>query len=205
MVLSALASLLAPPRCTACGAATDRRQIVCSRCDSALEYARPGNGMLATPRGALEVRWACEYGGVARDLVRALKFGARTSAARPIAACMRPLIDGPGAVVPVPPAPRRHRQRGFDPAEAIARALAFEAGLALSSCLTRADGGRQVGRSRAERLADPPRVRLVAPPPDAAVLIDDVFTTGATLAAAADALGTATTACVFARATGSGA
>ncbi len=93
-----------------------------------------------------------------------------------------------GVIVPVPPAPVRRRWRGFDAAETIATALSVEAGLPLRACLRRSQGRRQVGRPRRERLAAPPRVRLAGPPPGAAVLVDDVVTTGATLGACARAL-----------------
>jgi predicted amidophosphoribosyltransferase len=198
---AALVSLLAPPRCTACGSATESRRVLCARCWAALDAGRAGSSALAIGGGRLEVGWACEYSGVARDLVRALKFGKRTSAATAIAAAMAPLLPAATALVPVPAAPRRRRARGFDPAEVIANALARNCRCEVRHCLARGDGPRQVGRSRAERLADPPRVALISSPPSSAVLIDDVFTTGATLAASAQALGlVGVTACVFARA-----
>ena len=78
--------------------------------------------------------------------------------------------------------------RGFDPAEVIAAELSRDRGLPLCRCLTRRHGRRQVGRSRSERLAAAPDVRLTAPAPAAAILVDDVITTGATLAACAGAL-----------------
>jgi predicted amidophosphoribosyltransferase len=120
-----------------------------------------------------------------------LKFGPRPALARRAAAAIAArapaeLLDG--AIVPVPPVPWRRRWRGFDPAEAIASALAKETGLALSRCLRRSQGRRQVGRARSERLADPPRVRLRGAPPPRAILVDDVLTTGATLRACGRAL-----------------
>jgi predicted amidophosphoribosyltransferase len=114
---------------------------------------------------------------------------------------MAPLVAGPVALIPVPPAPWRRRARGFDPAEEIAMALGKATGLEVVRCLRRRSGRRQVGRTRGDRLADPPRVRLASSPPAAAVLVDDVFTTGATLAACARTLGaSALGAVVFARA-----
>jgi predicted amidophosphoribosyltransferase len=131
---------------------------------------------------------------VARHLVAALKFGSRLGLAEDAAAFIAGRAPAgllAGAIVPVPPAPRRRRTRGFDAAEAIAVAFAKRTGLPLVPCLTRTQSPRQVGRRRAERLADPPRVAAVSRVPDEAVLVDDVMTTGATLGACAEALRTA--------------
>jgi predicted amidophosphoribosyltransferase len=141
--------------------------------------------------GLDEVWSAAPYEGVARRLVGALKFGARLALAEEAAELMAGRVPPDlleGTIVPVPSAPLRRRRRGFDPAEALAAALAKRTGLPLVPCLARSQSPRQVGRRRAERLADPPRVRAVSPAPTNALVVDDVATTGATLAACAEAL-----------------
>jgi len=187
-VLSEFVALVAPPRCALCANECRVRQQVCDACEAALHRlpARPA----AIPGLAL-VWSAVPYEGRGRALVGALKFGARLPLAKLAAATIAArapseLLDG--TLVPVPAAPWRRRWRGFDPAEAIARALAAEAGLGLRQCLRRSQGMRQVGRPRAQRLADPPRVRATGPVPSRAILVDDVVTTGATLQACSRAL-----------------
>jgi predicted amidophosphoribosyltransferase len=141
--------------------------------------------------GLDEIWSAAPYEGAARHLVAALKFGSRIVLAEEAAALIverAPADFLDGGIVPVPPAPLRRRRRGFDAAEAIAVALTRATGLPLARCLARTQGRRQVGRRRAERLADPPSVRAVSPVPMQALLVDDVTTTGATLAACAQAL-----------------
>jgi predicted amidophosphoribosyltransferase len=155
----------------------------CPRC--ALPRHRAG---CPAATSAFDRAWApLAYEGPARDLVRALKF----DAALPVAGLMSahlaanlPFDLRHGVeVVAVPPHRGRLRRRGFDPAALLAAGLAARAGLPLSRCLRRADRGRrQVGAGRStRRSAGRFAAVATAPPPRAALLVDDVHTTGATL------------------------
>jgi ComF family protein len=141
--------------------------------------------------------WApVAYDGPARALVRGLKFrgaaGLAATMAAQIAACAPAgLLDSAAALVPVPIGAPRARVRGFNQAERIAAALARRTGMRVADCLRRSGGGRQVGRGRSERLLaleGAVETRPGAAVPEAVVLVDDVATTGATLAACAAAL-----------------
>lgn len=161
------------------------------------------------------------YSGPARALVSALKFrgavGVADAMAAQIAANAPPWLLAGVTLVPVPLHPRRLRSRGYNQAAAIAAALADRTGRPVADCLLRRGPPvTQVGRHRAERRAGPAGSieiragrspdRGLAPPPGRVLLVDDVVTTGATLAACQNALREAGTsefgAVVFARTLG---
>jgi ComF family protein len=144
----------------------------------------------------VERAWApVAFEGPARALVHALKFRsalgvADVMAAQVVAGAPAGLLAAPATLVPVPTHPLRRRMRGFDQADRLAVALSARTGLPVSRCLVRAGAPtRQAGASRSARRA-PGRidVRVRGGPPRSAVLVDDVHTTGATLAACGAAL-----------------
>lgn len=179
-------ALVVPPFCWDCGADARVGEPLCPSCRSALRWLGPEP---VTVNG-VEVWAPVAYDGPGRALVRGLKYRGAAGLAEPMAAAIcagAPALDG--ALVPVPLHPRRRRQRGFNQAERLAAAIARRSRLEVADCLERRGpaSARQVGRGRAERLAGPEVVAAAAVPPRT-VIVDDVCTTGATLAACAAAL-----------------
>jgi predicted amidophosphoribosyltransferase len=138
--------------------------------------------------------WAAvAYEGPARDLVRALKFEgalgvAEAMAGLVVASAPADMLSVP--LVPVPLHPARLRRRAFNQAGVLAEAIAVRAQQPVLDCLVRrGSDDRQVGRGRAARLAGPAGAFVATGGvPDRLALVDDVVTTGATLAACARAL-----------------
>ena len=219
--------MLVPPLCWGCGGVARRWEPLCVGCRRLLRRLGPDPVLLCgVPVGA-----PVAYAGPARDLVRALKFRGATAVADAMAAQIaanaparllgaagaeRAGVGAPGAaraasppvLVPVPLHRRRLRRRGYNQAAVIAAALAQRAGLEVADCLARTgSAATQVGRDRSERRAGPAgSVELRGPVPDRVILVDDVATTGATLAACAAVARAAgareVTALVFARTSG---
>ncbi len=158
-------------------------------CDDCLRIARPWQ------RG----RAAMLYRGKARSLVLALKHGDRTDLARPAANWMlqagRNVIRQDMLVVPVPLHWTRLFRRRYNQAALLAQRIARMGGLCCCPDLLQRLRRTPAldGAGREERFAtvsgtmrvNPRRQARVAGKP--VLLVDDVMTSGATLAAASDA------------------
>jgi len=178
---------LPAPRCPHCGGVLDGVLEACGECLAAGDL-RPWTLAVS----------AFPFQGAARELVHRFKYQdqpwlARFLGAR-LAANWRRHGGGilPDAVVPVPLHPWREFRRGYNQAELLARELARALDRPLAPCLRRRRWTRQQARlsggDRRKNLRDAFRVTRLPGPRPALLLVDDVFTTGATLEAAAHAL-----------------
>ena len=213
-VRSAVERLLLPAECLLCHALlTDSDSIVCPVCRHRWRAVRPpwcercgqpepsfGPCRLcaAWPTALKAARSAVWLDDGARPAVHALKYGGLPRIADDLAAAMngtRPSVDGPAVFIPIPLATGRLRERGYNQSEALARALArrWRIPVTVDLLVRTRETPTQTALTPGTRLAnvagafdvrhaagDMPHVTIV--------LVDDVFTTGATLAEAARAL-----------------
>jgi ComF family protein len=139
---------------------------------------------------------AVRYAGAAESIVQALKYRGWTHLADLCAGAMADalgeLASGLDVLVPVPLHPARLRERGFNQSSLIAVSLSARLGIPVVEALVRSRATRsQVGLGRAARRHNVESAfdagsELKAG--SAVCLVDDVATSGATLAAAAQAL-----------------
>lgn len=187
---------LAPPHCLLCGQRGDIHRLdLCTPCLDSLPPSGAGLELAPAPLQALFAPW--RYDWPVDRLIRALKFrGDRCPArvlgtllARRRAALPAPL---PQRLVPVPLHASRLRQRGYNQADELARAMSVALGLPRAPGLlerTRATAAQSlasgVQRRQGVRGAFRCTQRLNG---ERLALIDDVLTTGSTAQAAAEAL-----------------
>ena len=200
-----LLDLVLPPACACCGLPGPA---ACAACLDGLDpLPAPWCGGCGAPvpvpvprcpacRGRIEgARQAVAYAGPAPAIVAALKDGRRRALAAVMAERIVAAVEPPPAeavLVPVPLGPRRLRRRGFNQSLLIARELARRWGLPVAEPLARVrEEGAQRGAgatARARQVAGAFALAEGRPVPGRPWLVDDVHTTGATLADCARAL-----------------
>ena len=138
---------------------------------------------------------ASSFEGDLRQRITEWKFGRRTAATGEFAELLARRIRTEGleanldVVTWVPTTARRRHRRGYDQAEILARATARRLRLPSRRILVKLGNTSQTGRSRRERMGDPPRFAARKARRSLNVLVvDDVVTTGSTLRSAESAL-----------------
>jgi len=183
-----LAGWLLPVRCPRCG---QPGPAPCQGCVNAATVA-PG---VPCPAGVDDCRAAFLYDGVGRSFIAPLKYRGNRSLVPWLVRCLGELADEAAAasdrpfdvVTWVPASRPNRRRRGFDQGELLARRLARQLSLPSAQLLRRIDRTSQTGRSREGRVAGP-GLRVSGRPGAHVLIVDDVVTTGASLAAAGRAL-----------------
>lgn len=191
-----LVSIFAPHLCLVCG---DEPILLCGACNEQLQYQPSicsGCGQLSKgfstcrrcrkhqPTEVIYIR--TPYTQAARELVAKAKYersyAAHKAMAVAVLGCL-PEVFVDFTVVAVPTISPHVRSRGYDHVELMAKKIAKQLGLPYARLLERTINIQQVGKTRQERLKQlRGAVRANGKAPKRILLIDDVTTTGATLA-----------------------
>jgi len=197
--------VLLPQACALCHAPS-AAALLCGDCIAALPALGPACPLCALPGDEAVPCAPCRrhgrpwqravaawlYAFPVDRLVQQLKYGRRLALADALGAGLAAAVGcagppWPDAIVPLPLAPARQRERGFNQSQLIARTLARQLGLPLVHGLVRVrDDGPQAALAGLRRVANMRGAFAARAALDGlhVAIVDDVMTTGATLAAA---------------------
>lgn len=198
-----LLSIVAPHPCSWCG---KLGFILCDNCkynisserfDGCVSCGGPSgqSGLCGTCTLPYSRAWCVgERSGELRKLIDDFKFEGARAAHIPLAELMS---EGIGrlpettVIVPIPTIAPHIRQRGYDHALLLARALAVRQGVGVAPILSRRMTSNQRGASKSQReqqARDAFVVRGKVWPDQTYIIVDDIITTGATIKHAARVL-----------------
>lgn len=189
-------SLILPPACPVCDRPVVDRALPCPDCDRELRTLWEAH--LAEKQNE-DLIAAFPLEGAVRGLIHRMKYQGNRAAADLLGDAMAARLEertdrwGDGLLIPVPLHPTRLRQRGFNQAERLAARVAGRVGLEVAngllvrarytSSLTTLDS-----RERRNAVDGAFRIRRRRLDSRPLVLVDDVWTTGATAGACVEAL-----------------
>lgn len=201
---------LYPPTCVLCGGAGAPGRDLCRGCSADLPWIGAACEVCALPLPLGGVCGRCQHRPPPFDeavaalayrppvdwLVKRFKFDGRLACGVVMGELLADAVSAsdarvPEALIPVPLHPARLRERGFDQARELSRVLSRRLSLPVAGdCLSRTRAtSAQAGLDAAGRRGNlRGAFRARKPPPSSVALVDDVLTTGSTVAECARAL-----------------
>ncbi len=182
-----LVNIVFPHHCCHC---KRRYSLFCDSCFEYLDYALPHASSECADMAFDTVTTLLELTGPAQSLIHFMKYHPSQEAAQLCGKYLYlyanlPVVE---AVTAVPMHPKKRQERGFNQAEVIAQTVAAYLGIPYVQLLqkTRHTSSQAAISSRSARLKHlqgsvAPAPHLLTSLPTSVLLIDDVYTTGATL------------------------
>lgn len=201
MFADAFLDILLPNRCTRCNFIIGAEEVICEACFDKINFTHWSwtveNELSERCRLLFPVKnaWGLmvfEEKGLSREIIHDLKYRQREKVGKFLAECCAERLsfdkDKPHMIVPVPLHPRKLRERGYNQLDIFSKTLSARFKIPYEPRMLKRNfyKSAQALKDKEHRASTSGLFSLTKPITDAHVLIvDDVFTTGNTMAAAA--------------------